>query len=443
MERTPIRYARSGDVQIAYQVVGDGPIDVVMAPGTVSHLDLMWEHPIWRRQFELWSPVARTVRFDKRGTGLSDRPTKAATLEERSDDIRAVMDAVGLEKAVIYGGSEGGQMACMFAALYPERTTALVTWGTMARFVQADGHPWGITAAENAELLVELERNWPSEWYVRGPGAGMGADADPDAVAFVLRVCQAGASPAAAVALEAMNADVDIRDLLPSISVPTLVMCSSQDPLAPVEGVRAMADAIPGAEFREFPSTSHFVGDNLPAVIAAVQELVTGQSAPAPTNRRLLTVLFLDLVGSTERAVELGDAHWRELLATYYDRVGREIAAYEGREIDRAGDGVLAVFEGPTRAIRCAQSARREAEALGLELRGGVHTGEVEVDGDAVRGIAVHIGARICAAAEAGELLVSSTVRDLTAGAALVLENRGLHELKGVPEPRSLFAVVR
>ena len=443
MERPPIRYARSGDIQIAYQSTGDGPLDIVMAPGTVSHLDLMWEHPIWRRQVEAWSAVARLVRFDKRGTGLSDRPTKAATLEERTDDIRAVMDAVGLEQAVIYGGSEGGQMACMFAALYPERTTALVTWGTMARFVQADGHPWGITAKENAELLVELERNWPSEWYVRGPGAGMGDDADPEAVAFVLRVCQAGASPAAAVALEAMNADVDIRDLLPTISVPTLVMCSSHDPLAPADGVRAMADAIPGARFREFPSTSHFVGDNLEAVIAAVQELVTGHSAPVPTNRRLLTILFLDLVGSTERAVELGDTAWGELLSAHYDRVARELDAYDGREVDRAGDGVLAVFEGPTRAIRCAQSIRREAQALGLELRGGVHTGEVEIDGDAVRGIAVHTAARVCAAAAAGELLVSSTVRDLTAGAALVLEDRGLHELKGVPEPRQLFAVMR
>jgi pimeloyl-ACP methyl ester carboxylesterase len=192
MERTPIRYARSGDVQIAYQVTGDGPLDIVMAPGTVSHLDLMWEHPVFRRSIEAWSAVARIVRFDKRGTGLSDRPTEAATLEERTDDIRAVMDAVGLERAVIYGGSEGGQMACLFAAIYPERTVALVTWGALAKWVKSDDYPRGMTQETNAELLVELERNWPSEWYVRGLGAGMGDDADPQDLAFVMRVCRQG-----------------------------------------------------------------------------------------------------------------------------------------------------------------------------------------------------------------------------------------------------------
>jgi len=444
VERPPIRYARSGDVQIAYQVTGDGPLDIVYAPGTVSHLDLAWEHPAFRREIEAWSSIARLVRFDKRGTGLSDRPTEAATLEERTDDIRAVMDAVGLERAVIYGRSEGGQMACMFAALYPEQTTALITWGALARWVKAEGYPWGLTPEENAEWLVELERNWPSEAYVRGVGAGMGDDADPEDVAFVMRVCQAGASPAAAVALERMNAEADVRDILPTISVPTLVMCSSHDPLAPAEGVRWMAERIPGARFAQFPSTSHFIGDNLDAVIATIVEFVTGHHAvPAPTNRRLLTILVLDVVGSTERVAELGDAAWRELLVAHYARAEREITAYDGREVDRAGDGLMAVFEGPTRAIRCGQSIQHEAGGLGLELRGGAHTGEVELDGDAIRGIAVHTAARICAGAGAGELLVSSTVRDLTAGAKLEYEDRGLHELKGIPEPRQLFAAIR
>jgi pimeloyl-ACP methyl ester carboxylesterase len=443
MERPPIRYARSGDVQVAYQVTGEGPLDIVMAPGTVSHLDLAWEHPVMRSMIEAWSSVSRLVRFDKRGTGLSDRPIGAATLEERTDDIRAVMDAAGLERAVVFGGSEGGQMACMFAAQYPERTTALVTWGAMARWRWTPDHPWGLTDEENEELLVELERNWPNEWYVRGPGAGMGPDADPEAVAFVMRVCQAGASPAAAVALERMNANVDVTDLLPSIAVPTLVMCSSDDPLAPGAGVRWMADRIPGAQFIEFPGTSHFVGNNLPAVIAAVQELVTGHRAPPPTSRRLLTILFLDIVGSTERAVELGDADWRQLLAAFYERTERELLGHEGREVDRAGDGLVAVFEGPTRAIRSAQAIQREARSLSVELRAGVHTGEVDLDSAGIRGIAVHTTARVCAAAGAGELLVTSTVRDLTAGAQLAFEDRGLHELKGVPEPRQLFAVVR
>src|SRR5260221_594750 len=329
MERPPIRYARSGDVQVAYQVTGDGPLEVVLAPGTVSHLDLAWESPMMRSVIEAWSSAARLVRFDKRGTGLSDRPTGAATLEERTDDIRAVMDAVGLERAVVFGGSEGGQMACMFAAQYPERTTALVTWGAMARWRRTPDHPWGLTDEENEELLRELERNWPSEWYVRGPGAGMGPDADPQAVAFTMRVCQAGASPAAAVALERMNADVDVTDLLPSIAVPALIMCSSDDPIAPADAVRWMAERIPGARFQTFPGTSHFMGANLPAVIAAVQELVTGHKVAAATSRRLLTILFLDVVGSTERAVELGDAGWRELLARLYEPTARELLAHE------------------------------------------------------------------------------------------------------------------
>jgi pimeloyl-ACP methyl ester carboxylesterase len=442
VERPPIRYARSGDVQVAYQVTGDGPLDIVLAPGTVTHLDLSWEIPPMRNLIEAWSSVSRFVRFDKRGTGLSDRPTEAATLEERTDDIRAVMDAVGLERAVVLGSSEGGQMACMFAAQHPERTTALVTWGALARWRWTPDHPWGLTDHEHAELLRELERNWPSEWYVRGPGAGMGSDANAEAVARMMRILQAGASPGAAVALERMNADLDVTDLLSSISVPTLVMCNADDPVAPAAGVRQLAERIPGAQFRAFPGTSHFMGSNLPAIIAAVQELVTGHRAPAATSRRLLTILFLDVVGSTERAVALGDSAWRQLLAALYERTDREILAHEGREVDRAGDGLVAVFEGPTRAIRCAQAIQREAQSLGLELRGGVHTGEVELDGTGIRGIAVHTCARVCAAAGAGDLLVTSTVRDLTAGAQLAFDDRGLHELKGVPDSRQLFAVV-
>jgi pimeloyl-ACP methyl ester carboxylesterase len=442
VERPPIRYARSGDVRIAYQVTGDGPLDLVVAPGTVSHLDLAWEHPIFRREIEAWSEVARLVRFDKRGTGLSDRPTEAATLEERTDDIRAVMDAVGLERAVVYGRSEGGQMACVFAATYPERTTALVTWGALATWMRKEGHPWGAPPEKDEEVMRVLEETWPSESYVRTWGAGMGEDADPEEVAFVMRLCQAGASPAAAVALERMNAEADVRDILPTITVPTLVMCSSDDPVAPAAGVRWMAQQIPGARFAEFPSTSHFVGDNLDAVIATVVEFVTGQpAAPRVTNRRLLAIVFLDVVESTERAAELGDEAWRDLLAAHYARAERELTAYEGREVDRAGDGLLAVFEGPTRAIRCAQSIQHQARALGLELRGGVHIGEVELDGDAVRGIAVHVAARVCASAGPGELVASSTVRDLTAGSGLEYEDRGITELKGVPEPKQLFSV--
>ena len=442
MERPPVRFARSGDVQIAFQVTGEGPVDIVLAPGTVSHLDLWWDFAPFRREIEAWSSFARLIRFDKRGTGLSDRPTAVATLEERTDDIRAVMDEVGLDSAVIYGRSEGGQMACMFAAMYPERTKALITWGTMARWIQAEGHPWGSTREAYDELLVELETNWPSEYYIRGPGGSFG-DVDAETMSFMLRLFQAAASPAAAVALERMNAQVDIRDILPTIRVPTLLMCHTHDPEAPAEAVRWMADQIPGARFAAFPGKSHFVGEgeNLDRVVATIQEFLTGRPAPIPSQRRLLTILFLDVVGSTERAVEFGDARWRDVLTALFDEIEKELLAFEGQEVDRAGDGLLAIFDGPSRAIRCAQEAGRRASGLGLELRGGIHTGEAEVDGSRVRGVAVHAAARICGIAQPGEILVSSTVRDLAAGAGFAFADRGVHELRGVPEARQLYAV--
>jgi class 3 adenylate cyclase len=442
VERPPVRFARSGDVQIAFQVTGGGPIDIVLAPGTVSHLDLWWDYPPFRREIEAWSSFARLIRFDKRGTGLSDRPTDVATLEERTDDIRAVMDAVGLDSAVVYGRSEGGQMACMFAAMYPERTTALITWGTMARWIRTDEHPWGSTREEYDELLLELETSWPSEYYIRGPGGSFG-DIDPETMSFMLRLFQAAASPAAAVALERMNAEVDISDILAAIHVPTLLMCHTHDPEAPADAVRWMAERIPEARVATFEGKSHFVGEgeNLERVVATIQEFLTGRPAALPSQRRLLTILFLDVVGSTERAVELGDARWRDLLTSLFDEIEKELIAFEGREVDRAGDGLLATFDGPSKAIRCAQEASARAIRLGLKLRSGIHSGEAEVDGSRVRGIAVHAAARICALAEPGQVLVSSTVRDLAAGAGISFEDRGIHELRGVPEPRQLYAV--
>jgi len=297
------------------------------------------------------------------------------------------------------------------------------------------------TRSASSELLRNIHEEWPNEWYLRGPGAGLGPDADPEVLEYFMRLSQLGASPAAAVALEAMNHDSDVTDILPSISVPTLVMCSSDDPLAPAEGVRWMADRIPGAVFKTFPSNSHSWGDNVGAVIATVQEMVLGTRAPIHSSRRLLTLLFVDVVGSTEQATSMGDAAWHDLMQRYYVRVEHELAGFDGREVDRAGDGLFAAFDGPTRAIRCAQAIQREGRLLGIELRAGVHTGEVEVDDDGVRGIAVHVAARVCAAAGAGELFISSTVRDLTAGADLVVVDRGMHALKGVDGERQLFAV--
>jgi class 3 adenylate cyclase len=312
----------------------------------------------------------------------------------------------------------------------------------MARWIQAEGHPWGSTREAYDELLVELETNWPSEYYIRGPGGSFG-DVDAETMSFMLRLFQAAASPAAAVALERMNAQVDIRDILPTIRVPTLLMCHTHDPEAPAEAVRWMADQIPGARFAAFPGKSHFVGEgeNLDRVVATIQEFLTGRPAPIPSQRRLLTILFLDVVGSTELAVEFGDARWRDVLTALFDEIEKELLAFEGQEVDRAGDGLLAIFDGPSRAIRCAQEACRRASGLGLELRGGIHTGEAEVDGSRVRGVAVHAAARICGIAQPGEILVSSTVRDLAAGAGFAFADRGVHELRGVPEARQLYAM--
>ena len=442
MERPPTRYAESDGLQVAYQVTGEGPFDLVIAPGTASHLDLDWEHSAFRTPIERWSSVARVIRFDKRGTGLSDRMPGAATLEQRADDIRAVIDAADVERAVLLGVSEGGQMACMFAALHPDRTAALATWGTMARWLRAPGHPWGLTEQDVEEMLDDLRHNWPSERYLREYGAGLGEGSDAELLSFLMRRTQAGASPGAAVALETMNSEVDIRDLLPTIFVPTLVMCNSHDPVAPADGVRAMADAIPGARFVGFPGATHFMAENLDAIVTTLVEFVTGQPPPLPSTRRLITALFVDIVGSTERAVEAGDAVWRDTLAAFYAVIERELAMHDGNEVDRAGDGVLAIFDGPTRAITCARAIQVEVAKLGLILRGGVHTGEVEQDGAAFRGIALHLAARVCATATPGEILVSSTVRDLTAGSSIEFTDRGSHQLKGVPEERRLFAVV-
>ena len=439
--RTPVRYAASGDVQIAYQVTGAGPLDLVWAPGTASHLDLDWEWPPRARMLEALGSFARLIRFDKRGTGMSDRPTEAATLEERTDDIRAVMDAAGSERAAILGASEGGSMASMFAALYPARTQALILVGCQARWTQTPDYQWGNTPEQEARMIDDLRRNWPSAEYLMGAGAGLGRDVDPAFLEWFLRYAQAGASPRAIVALEEMNASIDIRDILPTISVPTLVINRTGDPVAHVEAARDLAAHIAGARFVEFPGDSHSLSDVADEFVTEVRSFLTGIRQPVPTTRVLATILFVDIVGSTELASRIGDAGWRDLLERYYGAVGSELRGFAGREVDRAGDGLCATFDGPTRAIRCAQAIGGVARGLGLHVRAGVHTGEIEAVGGAVRGIAVHMAARIAALAKADEVLVSSTVRDLTAGSGLSLVDRGMHDLKGVADLRKLFAV--
>ena len=443
----PIRYARSGDVSVAYQVIGDGnPIDMVLAPGTMSHLALVWESPRGRAQMDRLSRFARLIRFDKRGTGMSDRVTDAATLEERSDDIRAVMDAAGSERAVIFGQSEGGSMACVFSALHPERVRSLVVWGCQARFMSAPDYPWGMTPEVYAQKLRELERDWPSEDYVRTWGAGLG-NAPKEIVDDTLSRMQMSATPSAVVALERMNGALDIRDALPSIRVPTLVMARTGDPICTPDAVRDLAERIPGAKLMLFPGPTHYVaapwaGIDGEPVWAAIEEFVTGTRAPAPSNRILTTILAIDIVSSTEVTIAAGDRAWREVLDTHYGLVRDQLARWHGELIDTAGDGLLAIFDGPARAVRFGFAMIRGDRELGLQVRVGVHCGEVERSQNAIRGISVTLTARIVAAAKPGEVLVSTTIRDLTAGSGLRFEERGLHELKGIPEPRLLLRAV-
>lgn len=438
------KYALSGDIYIAYQVTGSGPVDVVLAPGTVSHLDLEWDLPIWAHFYERFSAFCRLIRFDKRGTGLSDRPLKMATLEERADDIRAVMDAAGSRQASILGRSEGASMACLFAATYPARTRSLMVWGGQARWVKTDDYPWGLTPEESERITQDVQQHWPSLEYILGPGAGLGKDVDPAYLNWFIRYGRAAASPSAAAAYERMNAQIDIRAILPTIRVPTLVMNRTGDPVAQVEAARDLAARIPGALFVEFPGATHSMFTLEPErVLAEIEEFVTGTRSTGVTDRILATVLFVDMVGSTERAVELGDAAWRDLLDAYYASVRKEIARFRGREMDTAGDGFFATFDGPARGICCAQAIAEAVKQLNIQVRAGLHTGECELMGDKVGGIAVHIGARVLSKAGPGEVVVSSTVKDLVVGSGIKFEDRGSHVLKGVPGEWHLYAVKR
>ena len=434
------KYARSGEVCIAYQVSGDGPFDIVWAPGTMSHLDLDWEIPRRAQFFERLSGVCRLTRFDKRGTGLSDRPTNMATLEERTDDIRAVMDAVGLARANLFGVSEGGSMACLFAATYPHRVESLLIWGAQARWVATPDHPWGQTEAQNDEMLAMIQSGWPSIEYITGPGAGLGQNPDPVLLASIVKYMRAGASPAAVYAYEKMNSEIDTRPVLPSIQVPTLVMNRTGDPCANVHAARDMALRIPGAVFREYPGDSHSIMlEDMDSIIADIVEFVTGDRPTESFERVLATVLFLDIASSTDRAAEMGDWAWKSLLNSYYSVVRKELARFRGVETNTAGDGFLATFDGPARAVRCGIAISQVVQQLGISVRVGVHTGECELMGDNVGGIAVHIGARVMSQADPGSVLVSRTVKDLVSGSGLKFKDLGDFELKGVPEKWNLF----
>ncbi len=433
------RYAKSGDVNIAYQVVGDGPFDLVLVPGWVSHLEHSWEEPSNARFLHRLASFSRLIMLDKRGTGLSDRVSLAElpTLEQRMDDVRAVMDAVGSERAALMGISEGGSMCALFAATYPERTTALVLYAANARHPAHD-----LTAEQLQPILDAFERSWGQgmAWPMWAPSR---AD-DPQLKEWGARFERLGGSPGAAVALFRMAAAIDIRKVLPAIRVPTLILHRTGDQAVPVMDSRYMAEHIRGAKYVELPGVDHlpFVGD-ADAILDEIQEFLTGVRPTPEPDRMLATVLFTDIVGSTQRAAELGDRRWRDLLDSYYALSRRELGRFRGREIKTMGDGFLATFDGPARGIRCACAVSDSVGQLGLAIRAGLHTGECEMMGEDVGGIAVHIGARVATEAAAGEVLVSSTVKDLVAGSGIAFEDRGSHALKGVPEEWRLFAVER
>ena len=436
------RYAKSGDLHIAYQVVGDGPFDLVCAPGFISHVEMNWELPYWTAAFRRLSRFCRVIVFDKRGTGLSDRPGGWPTLEERMDDIRAVMDAAGSERAALFGVSEGGPMCMVFAALYPERTAALVLRGTGPRLGSGPDWPWGWSAEAAAPMLDAAEASWGSgtvlSWFIQGL-----AD-DAHGQDTTGRFERFAASPGAARQLLEMNLHVDVRAVLPAISAPTLVLHRVGDYVVPVEAGRYTADHIEGASFIELPGDFHLSarsGEEDEAM-DAVEQFLTGSRSQHDIDRVLTTVLFTDIVGSTERASALGDQEWRALLDRHDQVVRREIERFRGREIKALGDGFLAAFDGPGRAVRCAQAIADGARRIGVEVRSGLHSGECEVRGDDLAGIAVHIGARIGGLAGPGEVLVSSTVKDLVTGSGLTFEDRGIHVLKGVPDSWQVFGVV-
>ena len=437
------RYARSGDTHIAYQVVGQGPIDIVYVPGWVSHVELCWEEPTYARFLNQLTSFARLIMFDKRGTGLSDRvrDDQLPTLEERMDDLHVVMDAAGSESAALFGVSEGGNLSALFAATYPEQTTALVMYGTFAKRIWSQDYPWAPTPEERQKVYEYVESGWGKQRDLEHYVPSMVGD---DAFARRLATyCRRSASPGAAVALLRMNTQIDITDVLPAIHVPTLVIHRTGDRDANVEEGRWLADRIPGARFKELPGDDHFpwVGDQ-DAIVSEIQEFLTGARPVSEETRVLATIMFTDIVGSTQVAHKVGDQAWKSLLDRHDHICEDSIHCFRGRLINKTGDGVLATFDGPGRGIACAKEIIDRVRELGLEIRSGLHTGECEIRGEDVAGVAVHLAARVSALAAPGELLVSRTVRDLVAGSGIKFEDRGTHELRGFSEECHLFAVM-
>jgi pimeloyl-ACP methyl ester carboxylesterase len=446
VERPEVRYARSGDVNIAYQVSGKGPLDLVFVPGFVTHVELAWALPAFAPFLERLSSFSRLIRFDKRGTGMSDRVSGAPTLETRMDDMRAVMDAVGSRRAAFYGLSEGAAMSILFAATYPERTAALVVRSAYPRKMWAPDYLWGRTEEEyDREVERDLRIFGPRDQAMASVH-DLGRFEDEEAQAF-LDYLRFGSSPGALESLHRMNKEIDVRHVLPAVRVPTMILHGTEDTLVPAEIARYMASRIPTARVVEIPGAGHLAfGKPANAVAAEIERFLqdvweAGAWEEGEPDRVLATVLFTDIVGSTEKAVELGDRAWRHLLERHHALIRRELVRFRGAELDVAGDGFFARFDGPARAIRCACAITERVRELGLEVRAGLHTGECELTDGKVGGIAIHIGARVAREAQPGEVLVSSTVKDLVAGSGLRFRKRGSAVLKGLDEEWQLYAV--
>jgi class 3 adenylate cyclase/dienelactone hydrolase len=438
-----IQYATSGDVNVAYLAIGEGPLDVVIVPGYVSHLEIGFENPAIRKMTERLVKFARLIVFDKRGTGMSDPVDSAPTLEQRMDDVRAVMDAAGSERAALIGVSEGGPMAILFAATYPQRTQAVVLYGAMARSTWAPDYPW----ATPKEALIEAAQELMAPDFGSGNSVEVFAPSqadNPKAREWMARMERFAATPAMRAQLLKMSIDIDVRPALSLISAPTLVLHRKGDRVVNINSGRYLAEHIEGAKLVELEGRDHLIWyGGTDEVIGEIEQFLTGsRSGPVQdADRMLATVMFVDVVGSTQRAAEMGDRPWAQLLERFYSVVRRQLNESRGREVKTMGDGFLATFDGPARAVQAGQAVVEGVRRLGLEVRVGLHAGEVQLMDDDIGGLAVHIGARIGSSASAGEVLVSSSVVDLVAGSGITFTDRGEHTLKGVPGEWHLFAV--
>jgi class 3 adenylate cyclase len=435
------RYAANGGLHVAYQLVGEGPVDVVLLTQWFSNIDSQWDVPPLAAFIRRLTAFGRVLTFDKRGTGLSDPVSELPSIEEWMDDLRTVMDDSGIERAVLIANLASSFMAMVFAATYPGRVRALVLVNAYPRFTRAADYPWGSDIGHVDVLVERTRRTWGKGMLLRQFAPSLLADAT--VVELESRYERQAASPGTAMAMTRMINFIDVRSVLPTITAPTVAISRADPTAVPAGHRRYVADHVPGARYVELAGADELMwaGDQ-DALVSEIQEFVTGARPAIEPDRVLATILFTDMVGSTRLAAELGDRGWRELVERHHALVRAELARFRGREVDTAGDGFFAVFDGPGRAVRCASAVVRSVRSLGIEIRAGVHTGEIEMVGDGVRGIAVHIGARVSALASAGEVLVSSTVRDLVAGSGLQFEDRGLHELKGVPDPWRVLAVI-